>query len=123
MRIWPVLLATLLISVAAQAQQGAGLRGTAQPQPMGSAQVGNPLSASPGMDGSPYALPLIAPPLPPVQSSWALQDQLQAQCASRCARDYYFCLAGETPDTCSPDWGQCRALCSMTARRNSVLPR
>jgi hypothetical protein len=129
MRIGALLLAVVLIAGAAQAQTPSALRGPTQPDlPQGevSAASGAPDVqglTTPAPAGSPYALPSVLPPAAPMQSPFALQDQLQAQCASRCARDYYFCLAGETPDSCSPEWGQCRAVCSITARRSSALLR
>lgn len=33
------------------------------------------------------------------------------QCRLSCAQTYYFCLAGDSPDGCSANWGQCRSSC------------
>lgn len=41
-----------------------------------------------------------APPTDPVQ-----------QCRAACDRRYYFCLAEAEPETCAPQWAQCRNRC------------
>lgn len=61
---------------------------------------------------TPPALELPAPappPSPPVRAD-------AGQCTLACAQSYYFCLAGEDPGLCGPDWGQCRAGCGPSAR-------
>lgn len=33
------------------------------------------------------------------------------QCRAACDRRYYFCLAEAEPETCAPQWAQCRNRC------------
>jgi hypothetical protein len=51
----------------------------------------------------------------PLPANRILATQVQAgdagQCRLTCARNYYFCLAGDDAEICGPDWGQCRAAC------------
>jgi hypothetical protein len=37
------------------------------------------------------------------------------QCRLSCAQTYYFCLAQDASEDCSPQWGQCRAACDAPA--------
>jgi hypothetical protein len=36
------------------------------------------------------------------------------QCRTRCAQDYYFCLADNEIQDCAPTWGQCRLACGTS---------
>jgi len=47
--------------------------------------------------------PVITPPPPASDPS---------QCRMGCAQTYYFCRAGDHPDSCSESWGQCVATCA-----------
>jgi hypothetical protein len=51
-------------------------------------------------------LPTISPPASPS----AANDP--SQCRMGCAQTYYFCRAGDHPDSCSETWGQCVATCT-----------
>ena len=128
MRPWAAILTALAIAAAPSLSLGQAtipnpgtlLRGSAQPD----AAKSDPTLPTPDKDAgvplqspSPYALPTLTPPRGPYVSPLTLQDQAQAQCSTRCARDYYFCLAGENPDFCPPSWSQCTAACSIAARR------
>jgi hypothetical protein len=67
---------------------------------------------------APDDTPDAAPPPPPLT---ALQPLLQplaspvqgdpGRCRLTCASSYYFCLASDAPEDCSPAWSQCRAGC------------
>lgn len=42
------------------------------------------------------------------------------QCRLSCAQTYYFCLAQDASEDCSPHWGQCRAACDAPAVSRSL---
>ena len=46
-------------------------------------------------------------PIPP-------QPTTAEQCRTRCAQDYYFCLAENEVQDCAPAWNQCRLACNKT---------
>ena len=64
-----------------------------------------------------FALPVLllltaqAPtPAPPPKPKAPPVNTIQ-QCRSACDRRYYFCLAESEPETCAPQWAQCRNRC------------
>ena len=61
--------------------------------------------------------PAAAPATPPTPAFSPIPPQPTAeQCRTRCAQDYYFCLAENEIQDCAPTWGQCRLACNKTAR-------
>jgi hypothetical protein len=42
------------------------------------------------------------------------------QCRLSCAQTYYFCLAQDASEDCSPNWGQCRAACDAPSVSRSL---
>jgi hypothetical protein len=80
-------------------------------------------SVSAGLRGAQAAPNLSAPAAlpPPIQSkaplSFFASDAQPAardleECRRSCARDYYFCLAGEDAPSCPQNWTRCRSDCS-----------
>ena len=69
-----------------------GLRG-----PLGAARP-KPLQSS---------IPTLAAAYPASAAHVVVADS----CRRSCARDYYFCLAGETPEQCPQQWISCRLTC------------
>lgn len=54
----------------------------------------------------------LAPTTIPAPLARLTQPADPARCRADCDRNYYFCSAADAPDSCSPGWGQCRALCA-----------
>ncbi len=125
-----LLIAVLLLAMAPSLSLGQGtLRGPAQPD---RTQAGAPAAdgteakdadpnapPAPVRSPSPYAMPNVAAPPTATVPLLTAQDQARAQCSARCARDYYFCMAGEYPEFCPSSWGDCNTACGIAARRGS----
>ena len=62
-----------------------------------------------------YAPACTPVPSPPMSAA----DRGAAQCSASCSRDFYAYLAGGNADLCASTWGQCRAVCDITARRSA----
>lgn len=86
---------------------------------------------APPSDGQPLKKPQIAPPPPapraPVKPAKTPPARLpvvfappkaspippdDGACRLACGQGYYFCLAGDEPDSCSGPWTACLAACS-----------
>jgi len=67
------------------------------------------------------ALPAAAQPAPkpasPPISRPAPTRPSADQCRATCARSYYFCIAENEIEACSPAWAQCRSACGSALRR------
>jgi hypothetical protein len=62
------------------------------------------------------AQPAQVPATPPTPAISPIPPQPTAeQCRTRCAQDYYFCLAENEIQDCAPAWGQCRLACGTAA--------
>lgn len=59
----------------------------------------------------------LSPARPP---AGALSVAELGQCRLSCAQTYYFCLAQDASQDCSPNWGQCRAACDAPAVSRSL---
>lgn len=59
----------------------------------------------------------LSPARPP---AGALSAGELGQCRLSCAQTYYFCLAQDASEDCSPNWGQCRAACDAPAVSRSL---
>ena len=75
----------------------------AAPVDGGKITVPPPAAAAPAptTPATPQFTPIAAPP-----------TQDPAECRTGCAQTYYFCRAGEQPDTCGDAWSQCVATCN-----------
>ncbi|WP_304168312.1 hypothetical protein [Phenylobacterium aquaticum] len=89
---------------------GVALRGALSSAPASatSAPGRTPLN-DPSQDlPDPAAALALSPARPP---AGGLSTEEVGQCRLSCAQTYYFCLAQDAAQDCSPQWGQCRAAC------------
>jgi len=95
------------ISAAAQPSTDPGLRGS-QRGDGGPRAPSTPAPDAPPPSAAlaPTTSPLTAPP--PAAPGAPAADQ----CRMACAQSYYFCLAGDAPETCPDAWSQCRLGCA-----------
>jgi len=111
MRRLAVLLLILALAAPAAAQNPNKGRITVIQQPPAKAQA----LRGPQAPAGPAELPETSPGMSPLPANRILATLPQGgdpgQCRLTCARNYYFCLAGDDADICGPDWGQCRAAC------------
>jgi hypothetical protein len=110
----------------------AGLRGPVAPdQPQGAAPQTSAMTSTAAATSAPASPPtspsaalMSTASLPPSPVFAARPDPLQ--CRQTCAHSYYFCLAGENPESCSPTWGECVSACDDTLAprdpSSSLLP-
>ena len=81
----------------------------AQPALRGPVEAAPTKASAPATPPVPVAAPLMSP-LPATPA-----PQAADQCRTTCARQYYFCLAGDSPEACPDAWGQCRTGCTPRA--------
>lgn len=116
MRLRLALALVLLASVPAVAQDTAA-PATLRPSIRADTPASSPATATP-------ARPAAVPETPAVPAFSPIPPQPTAdQCRTRCAQDYYFCLAENEIQDCAPTWGQCRLTCSTTATASSTRLR
>lgn len=112
MRLAALLVMTLALALAAPAAaQQKGRLGEVAPSATGlrgPVPAGRAASAG-AVAGLPPSTPASAVPASPFEPAGA------DQCRLSCARSYYFCLSGDTPEQCPQAWGQCRAACAPDA--------
>lgn len=102
-------IALVLLAFAPAFAQNADAPATLRPSVRADGPVATPTTpnAKPATPATPVAPPVPAfSPIPP--------QPTPEQCRTRCAQDYYFCLADNEIQDCAPTWGQCRLACGTT---------
>jgi hypothetical protein len=106
----------LLASVPAVAQDAgapSGLRPSIRAD--GPAASNSAAAKAAGTTTSPGASAATTAPAPPAAFSPIPPPPSAEQCRTRCAQDYYFCLAENEMSDCAPAWNQCRLTCNKAA--------
>ncbi len=109
-----LILTSLLLGLSAGAGQAAKRATLAAAQASGLRGALGPVKPKP-----------LQSPIPPLASSYATPAAPEVDagsCHAACARSYYFCLAGESPEDCPQQWISCRSTCLQPAGPSAAHP-